>query len=58
MVKALSFCYEVSGEWDLAIRAWEEYAGVVRDQLERDPALALQLSDRRAFLRASAMDRA
>jgi hypothetical protein len=50
IVKALSFCYEVGGEWDLAIRAWEEYASVVQDRLPNDPALAVQLGERRAFL--------
>lgn len=44
IVKALSYCYEVSGEWDLAIRAWDEYATVWGDRG--------QLNERRAFLEA------
>jgi hypothetical protein len=49
-VKALSFCYQLTEEWERALGAWDDYATTCDTRLPPYHAEAIALRERRAFL--------
>src|SRR5260221_6490154 len=51
-VKALSFCYQLSEQWERALTAWDDYAAIFAGRFPRDHPEEVALRERRAFLAA------
>jgi hypothetical protein len=49
-VKALSFCYQLSEEWERALTAWDDYAAIFEGRFPHDHPEEVALRERRAFL--------
>ena len=52
VVEALSYCYELCGEWGASLRAWEQYCGSWEKPFPEGHRLGIRNGERRQYLQA------
>src|SRR5262245_41647241 len=51
-LRALSFCYQLTDQWDLALRAWDDYAAAMDVESSANREFVQDVHGRRAFLQS------
>ena len=52
IVKALSFCYQLGGQWERALTSWNDYTAIFEGRFPDGHPEEVALRERRAFLAA------